>query len=63
MKCFGPQCVAHLRLITMRFQKDAKRFRNCAAGQLQVHQLFTEDLDRLRVDRTTERPQHFLYSF
>lgn len=39
----------------MRFQKDAKRFRNCAAGQLQVHQLFTEDLDRLRVDRTTER--------
>lgn len=51
MKCFGPQCVAHFCLIAMRFQKDAKYFRNSASGQLQLNQLFPKDLYRLTVTK------------
>lgn len=50
MKCFGPQFVAYFCIITMRFQEDAKYFRDCAAGQLQLNQLITKDLYGLEVE-------------
>lgn len=41
---FGPHCIAHFCIISMRFQKDAKHFRDCAAGQLYLNQLFPQNL-------------------
>lgn len=48
MKGFGPHCVAHVSVVTVRFHEDAKNLRDRAAGQLQLHQLITKNLHRLR---------------
>lgn len=63
MKCFGPQFVAYFCIITMRFQEDAKYFRDCAAGQLQLNQLITKDLYRLKIEiRTWREKCRFIHS-
>lgn len=54
MEGFGPQRVAHFRLITVRVQKDAKHLRDRAASQLRLNQLVPEDLHRLKFGRKTE---------
>lgn len=48
MKRFGPHRVAHVSVVTVRFQEDAQNLRDGAAGQLQLHQLVAKNLHRLR---------------